>query len=127
PLGRAWELGLGALVVFLPPLPSRLLAEGAPIAGLALIGYAVFVLTSHDVFPGINALWPCLGAALLVWPRRRPSLVASLLGAFPFRRTGEISYSLYLWHWPLLVFMRYYDNGREPTGPAMVGLGFAAY
>jgi len=127
PQARAWELGLGALVVFLPSLPSRFLAEGVPIAGLALIGYAVFVLTSHDPFPGINALWPCLGAALLVWPRQRPSLVGRLLGMFPLRRTGEISYSLYLWHWPLLVFLRYYDNGREPTGWAMIALGVAAY
>jgi peptidoglycan/LPS O-acetylase OafA/YrhL len=67
-LPRAWELALGALLVFLPPLP-RSIGETSTIVGLALTG-AGFMLVSASSFPGVAALYPCIGAALVIWPRQ---------------------------------------------------------
>ncbi len=110
PLPRSWELALGALLVFLPPLP-RQASETATVVGLALIGFG-FVAISPIHFPGASALYPCLGAALVIWPatenanaRRRLGLLAPI---------GLISYSLYLWHWPIWVFYRSFINNGTP-------------
>ena len=113
--GRAWELALGALVAFAPTLPRRWLVEGAVAVGLALIAFSAFTLNDDSSFPGLNAVPPCLGAALIVWPSRRKSFAARALGVAPAAFGGRISYSIYLWHWPLLVFFRVYANGAEPT------------
>jgi peptidoglycan/LPS O-acetylase OafA/YrhL len=112
---RAWELALGALLVFLPAIGSRPVAEFAGGAGLALIGYAIFSLTEDSPFPGVNAVAPCVGAALLIWPKRHDTLAAKALSLAPARFVGLISYSLYLWHWPVLVFFRTYANGTMPA------------
>jgi hypothetical protein len=72
-------------------------------------------LTSADPFPGLNALYPCVGAALIVWPRRAPCLIARSLGVLPLRTVGRISYSLYLWHWPVLVLFRHYIGNASPS------------
>jgi peptidoglycan/LPS O-acetylase OafA/YrhL len=87
---RAWELAIGALLVFLPPL-SRSIGEVASIAGLALIG-AGFFLISEGSFPGVAAFYPCVGAALAIWPRNE--ITAKWLGILS--PVGLISYSLYL-------------------------------
>lgn len=107
---REWELAIGALLVFLPPLP-RLLGEAAAALGLALIG-AGFLLVSAASFPGAAALYPCIGAALVIWPRRVPTKAAALLGFLS--PVGLISYSLYLWHWPVWVLFRVYINNGTP-------------
>lgn len=73
--------------------------------GLSLmIGSAVF-LSEHSAFPGYNALYPVLGAVFIIYASS--SLINSFLSLKPIVFTGKISYSLYLWHWPIFVFARY--------------------
>lgn len=107
---RAWELAIGAVLVFLPPLP-RAIGEAATVVGLTLI-CAGFVLISKASFPGVAALYPCIGAALVIWPREEETSAGRLLGYL--RPVGLISYSLYLWHWPVWVLFRVYINGGVP-------------
>jgi peptidoglycan/LPS O-acetylase OafA/YrhL len=114
---RAWELAVGAALVFAPVIKSRAVAETMGWLGLALICYAVIILDSSYLFPGWNALYPCLGAALLVWPKEGRSIPSQLLSLKPAVQIGLISYSLYLWHWPVLVFFRHYTHGAMPDGP----------
>jgi hypothetical protein len=106
---RAWELMLGALIaVFGITAPAnRILREVLCGIGLALILYAVFAYSPDTVFPGATALAPCVGTALLIYAGQGETAVSKLLATAPMRGIGLISYSLYLWHWPLLVFARY--------------------
>ncbi|MEZ6030000.1 MAG: SGNH hydrolase domain-containing protein [Hyphomonadaceae bacterium] len=123
---RAWELAVGALIAFLPAIRWRIISELAGIAGLALIAYSLVVLEAGDQFPGLNALPPVLGSALLIWPRAK-SVTSWALSLPPMVFTGKISYSLYLWHWPVLVFFRFYANGELPTALEASILGAIAY
>jgi peptidoglycan/LPS O-acetylase OafA/YrhL len=119
---RAWELAIGALLVFLPQL-SRRVGEFATLAGLALIA-AGFVLVSDKSFPGAAALYPCIGAALVIWPRPTATTSSRWLGTLS--PIGLISYSLYLWHWPVWVLFRTYVNGGAPTARETAGLAALA-
>jgi peptidoglycan/LPS O-acetylase OafA/YrhL len=106
---RLWELGLGALLALgvLPPLRSRAMAEG--VAGLGLIAILAAVFTLHEAspFPGLNALAPCLGAAAIIWAgQSQVTLTARFLSLAPMVWIGLISYSLYLFHWPVIVWAR---------------------
>ncbi|MEH2508708.1 peptidoglycan/LPS O-acetylase OafA/YrhL [Nitrobacteraceae bacterium AZCC 1564] len=115
---RAWELAIGALLVFLPPL-SRSFGEAATAVGLALIGFGFFVVRS-EAFPGLAALYPCIGAALVIWPRASLTTTGEWLGvASPI---GLISYSLYLWHWPAWVLFRIYANNEQPNSREAVAI-----
>ena len=75
------------------------------ITGLALILFSAFTLNEHSSFPGYNALFPVIGTVLLIISSK--GIVNSLLSLKPIVYLGAISYSLYLWHWPILVFARY--------------------
>lgn len=110
---RAWELLAGSIIALgLVPLPaSRLQREAASAFGLLAIAGAVFYYTTKTSFPGLAALLPCLGAALVIWAGQggsavRDSRAARILGVGPLVFLGLISYSLYLWHWPLIVFAK---------------------
>jgi peptidoglycan/LPS O-acetylase OafA/YrhL len=105
---RAWELLVGALLALgaVPAVRSRALREAASIAGLAAIAWAVFIFDSRTVFPGVNALFPVLGAATLIHCAPGTA-IGRLLSIGLMRAIGLISYSLYLWHWPLIVFTEY--------------------
>jgi hypothetical protein len=92
------------------PLPKRR-AVGDPVAlaGLALIGWAIWRFDADTPFPGLNAILPVLGSALvLAGTCAEGSRVARALSFRPLAGIGLISYSLYLWHWPLIVFGGYY-------------------
>ena len=81
---------------------------------LAAFGYAIISFTDHTRFPGINALLPCLGTvAGICAPDAR--LARRVLSVPIARGIGLISYSLYLTHWPILVFVRHRTEG--PCGP----------
>lgn len=77
------------------------------IIGLGLIASSMVLYNSEMPFPGLRAIPPCLGAAMIIHAgRRRENIVSHLLGFAPMQLVGKISYSLYLWHWPILVFQR---------------------
>ena len=98
---RAWELGLGALLVLVPPINTK---KFIGLIGFILILISSFIFNETTAFPGWNAALPVLGTVLLIgsiysWPPFLNDVANSRL----FQWLGEISYPLYLWHWPLLV------------------------
>jgi peptidoglycan/LPS O-acetylase OafA/YrhL len=103
---RAWELLAGSIIALgLVPKPaSGLQRDAAAALGLLAIAIAVAGYTSKTPFPGLAALLPCMGAALVIWAGQGENTPARLLAAGPLVFLGLISYSLYLWHWPLIVF-----------------------
>jgi peptidoglycan/LPS O-acetylase OafA/YrhL len=107
---RAWELIVGMLLAVgvVPVVRSQWVGEALAAAGLAMITWAVLRYTPDTPFPGIAALLPCIGAALIIHSgSQTPTYVSRFLSTRPTVFTGKISYSLYLWHWPLLVFAAY--------------------
>jgi peptidoglycan/LPS O-acetylase OafA/YrhL len=110
---RAWELLLGSLIAWnrLPALTSRLQREAASLLGIVLMVVAATTFVSWTPFPGYAALVPCLGAALVIAAGRSgDSFVARGLSLPPLVFLGRISYSLYLWHWPIFVFIKMSEN-----------------
>lgn len=112
---RAWELGMGALVALnaLPRLSSRRLQNIAAGAGMLLLVIAFLKIRPDLCFPAPWALMPCVGAMLLI-AYGRDTMTATLLSWAPIRAVGLISYSLYLWHWPIVTFYRL-QNGMALT------------
>jgi peptidoglycan/LPS O-acetylase OafA/YrhL len=109
PHTRMWELMIGALLVVLhvPEVKTRRSRATLAFVGLALIAVSTVVYSGRTPFPGPAALLPCIGAALIIHGGRDGgSIVHSLLATRPFVYLGLTSYSLYLWHWPILVFAR---------------------
>ena len=109
---RVWELMLGALLAarLLPRIGSPAVREMLALAGIALIAYAVFGFSPATPFPGSAALIPCLGAALVIYAGEDDgtTLAGKVLSLWPLVFVGLVSYPLYLWHWPLLMFARYW-------------------
>ncbi len=121
---RAWELGLGACLALIAPHARHVSrhAEAFSWLGLALIAASVAAFSWQTPFPGLHALVPAVGAALVIWSGSGAGTHASrLLSAQPLVFTGLISYSLYLWHWPLLVFARHFAI-RELTAAERLGV-----
>lgn len=107
---RAWELLIGSLLAFrrLEPPQSPTLKTLLSALGLTLILAPVFAYTPATPFPGLAALAPCLGSALLIFVGSETSTpINKLLASRLLVGIGLISYSLYLFHWPVLVFARY--------------------
>ncbi len=107
---RAWELMMGALLALYGariPAPERA-AQAGGLIGLALVlGSGIFYY-SKMVFPGAAALLPCLGAVLIIWSGQAgATFTARILSRKAFVFIGLVSYSWYLWHWPLLSFGKY--------------------
>lgn len=112
---RAWELLVGSLLAFLPSQrASKLwLTESLSWAGLLSILCAVFLYEHDTRFPGVAALLPCIGTALVIWANgHRLTSLGKVLATRPVVFIGLISYSLYLWHWPVLVFSKYWAIGQ---------------
>jgi peptidoglycan/LPS O-acetylase OafA/YrhL len=107
---RAWELLIGsALAVGLvPKMTNKLATEAIAVSGLAAILVAIFFYDEATLFPGLNAALPCFGSAALIYAGGcHQGYVAKLFSLEPARRIGQISYSMYLWHWPMIVFYAY--------------------
>jgi len=107
---RAWEFGAGSLLALGAPLLRRaplLLADGLGAAGLAWVGVGALAIEGAAIFSGTDALLPVGGACALLAAGTAPrSLVARGFSVGPAVWVGDLSYSLYLWHWPLIVFAR---------------------
>ncbi len=108
PLTRFWELGLGGLVALVPPdWARRTPRTNAILAVLALLGlaYAVTSLNDTSQYPGVLAWGPCAASAVLLWTGTAQSRggPATWLAWRPCRYVGDISYSLYLYHYAWLM------------------------
>lgn len=107
---RAWELMLGSALALLPGNVriSRQVCEVIAGIGLICLAWPIFAFSEDTLFPGFNAVYPCVGTALLILANKdAPTLVGKALGVQPLVYCGLISYSLYLWHWPIIVLFRY--------------------
>jgi peptidoglycan/LPS O-acetylase OafA/YrhL len=150
---RFWEFLVGVGVMYLSSRPSAAQQRAVPgptwpflqmskwvpdrfrryapsasgmtsLVGLAMIAYPAVTLTRGAAFPGAGAILPCLGTALLIYAgTAQQNLVARALSLRPVVFVGLISYSLYLWHWPVCVFAKAWLY-RTPT--AWEGAGLAA-
>ena len=116
---RAWELLIGSVLAIgvIPAVKRSFTAALAGLIGLICIGYSVFFYDSDTAFPGLAALVPCLGAAFIIYAGsgNHKTLVSALLSSRLLVGIGLISYSLYLWHWPLIVFLRHHILLRALT------------
>jgi len=108
---RAWELLAGAMLAVVPLRDWRAspgLAQGVSLLSMALILIAVFGFDSATPFPGAAALLPVLGVVGLIWANGQQSTwVGRLLSSRVMVGVGLISYSWYLWHWPVFVYASY--------------------
>jgi peptidoglycan/LPS O-acetylase OafA/YrhL len=114
---RAWELLMGGLLALrvLPALANSTSRNVLSSAGLGMILASVLVYTEATSFPGWAALLPTLGTALVIYSGIDGGAWAGkALSLPPLVFIGKISYSLYLWHWPVVIFGRYYSI-RMPT------------
>lgn len=128
---RAWEMGIGVGLA-IAERKGRIawlstLAQALGVAGLLLVLTPVFLLTVATPFPGVAALPSVLGTALLLatpssWISKR------LFSLPPLVFVGRISYSLYLWHWPLLALARVVCGGKlnPVVTVAMIAASFVA-
>ncbi|MFT5085596.1 MAG: hypothetical protein ACI9Y1_003657, partial [Lentisphaeria bacterium] len=110
---RAWEMFFGTLLAlnFVPQLTSKRLLNAVSLAGLALVLIPVFIYSNSTLFPGLNAIAPCLGTVLLIYGgSSHQGWVQSILSSKVPVFLGKISYSLYLWHWPVYVMFLYNAN-----------------
>jgi len=108
---RAWELLIGSILALNPistdakPIIRNLLS----VIGLGMIIVPIFLYSENTIFPGFAAAIPALGTALIIYSGiKSPTFINKLLSLPPFVFIGLISYSLYLWHWPLTKFTTYY-------------------
>lgn len=119
---RTWEFGVGALLALAAPVMrgvGRRPRGALALAGLGAIVVACFTVTESTPFPGWAALLPVLGTGAVMIAgaeaHQTPGLTQRALACAPLRWVGDASYSLYLWHWPVLVVASQHV-GRELTG-----------
>jgi peptidoglycan/LPS O-acetylase OafA/YrhL len=108
---RGWELLVGSLLAFYSSkaagVPQRV-RELLSLSGIVAIACAVFLYTEDTPFPGYTALLPCLGAAAIIFAGiGGKSAVSQTLSFRPLVFIGLVSYAWYLWHWPVIVFVKY--------------------
>lgn len=108
---RAWELIAGSLIALrvLPVISSSFVKNIMSFTGLMMIAYSIVFYDSSTPFPGVAALLPVLGSGLVIYSGIDDGNYAMyrFLSIRPLVFIGLISYSLYLWHWPLVAFSKY--------------------
>lgn len=128
---RAWELAAGVLLAIFEANQhsvmatlQRRAADILSLCGLALIGIAILAFNQTTPFPGWAAMLPVAGSVLVI--AAREGMVNRVLSFKPFVFIGLVSYSWYLWHWPLLSFARNIADSSLSL-PVSLGIGAASF
>lgn len=135
---RAWEMLLGAIILFIPELKKTLrkTAEIGSLTAITAIVAFFFLYNQQMDFPGLAALWPCLATAALLYFNKNGNSrtsVSRFLSMPALTYMGKISYSLYLWHWPIIVYLRYTNHLELDLQTSLLGItlsliaGIASY
>ncbi|MDD2129119.1 acyltransferase [Pseudomonas sp. 17391] len=116
---RAGELLIGALAYFASETwkdrISQAAAQALAVIGIVAVGVSIAFISETGGFPGLISLLPAVGVAVVIFAGAMgKNIVSSLLSCRPFVLVGLVSFSLYLWHWPILAFYRYAYG--QPTG-----------
>lgn len=107
---RAWEMLAGAIVFLYPIDLAEKKMKLIEITGLFFIVFAFIFFSHPNAWPGYSATIPVIGAMAVLWARRGDSIFTSnKFSTF----IGKISYSVYLWHWPIVVAINYYDVAKN--------------
>lgn len=129
-LFRVWEIALGGLAYTLVRQRRLPRVPGLPLAALAAVLAPVFMLNEATLHPGPGALAVALGTLVLIlFVRPETSIVGRVLAHRSLSFIGRISYSTYLWHWPLIVFWSYLGNDLSDVSRTvliLVSLGVGA-
>jgi len=112
---RLWELGIGSLLAFYElkygRVKHKLLNQTMPLLGLAMIAHAIVFFNNQTPHPSFITLLPTLGTALIIlYSVNKTDLVGKVLSWKPIVGIGLISYSMYLWHYPIFAFARMADT-----------------
>lgn len=116
---RTWEFGVGGMLAIASraPLEGRAgLRAAVSWAGLVLIAVPIVTFRSPEVFPGFVVLLPVAGTLAVIWAGM-PEVAwspARVAGLRPVQWMGDVSYSLYLWHWPIFMFVPYLTGMPSP-------------
>jgi peptidoglycan/LPS O-acetylase OafA/YrhL len=129
-LTRVWELGAGGVLALLMRDTTRFASVRNTLAvgGVALIVAAACFFDDATPFPGIAALVPVLGTCAVIAAGRTagPGSLRRIAESWSVQRIGDISYSLYLWHFPVVVFFSVLTD-RTPKGPDVLALLVASF
>lgn len=126
---RAWEMMLGGLIALYPISLNNQNRKKLSLLGLTLITVSFFVISKENIWPGYLALIPTAGTALVILANYDSN---KILNGLAFQKLGAWSYSIYLWHWPVYVFI-YTSSLNENTLVLLIGisasilLGFCSY
>jgi peptidoglycan/LPS O-acetylase OafA/YrhL len=122
-LSRFWELGIGAILAFNKiKQPSKNISQVLGFLGLFLIIFSFFA-TNREYFPGFYALIPCFGCALVIFSgNKNQTFVSGFLSNKLFIFFGLISYSFYLWHFPIIAFYKNFIQSGNLTLLASIAI-----
>lgn len=110
PLSRFWEIAIGGLLAYrelnYKPIQNSFANQALPITGLYLVAYGLFYFEGETPHPSFFSVIPVLGVALIIAFASRHELVGKILGSKPLVIIGLISFSAYLWHFPIYSFAK---------------------
>ncbi|MBT6601279.1 MAG: acyltransferase, partial [Nitrospina sp.] len=113
PMSRFWELLVGSILAYFElkrgRVQSRLVKAIFPIIGFYLIAYSILFFEASTPHPSLITLIPIIGSVLIIAFSSKEDFVGKILGSKPFIGIGLISYSVYLWHFPIFAFSRIGD------------------
>jgi peptidoglycan/LPS O-acetylase OafA/YrhL len=124
---RAWELLAGSILAYFEVIKfykcrDRILILILPIIGIILIFCSIFFFNDEILHPSFYSLPPIIGTCLIIWSSNRNEIVTKILSKELFVRIGLISYSLYLWHYPIFAFARVTEFYQDFFNKLLIGL-----